>query len=392
MATYTAISNATTRIQDEILEEAMALLSLGVKRYKRKCDDGELMAVAKKNKRQKVFAVDSPSAMPDAFAIPDSGAGQQSDNKINNIITSPFMRSPTEETIKTSLCGFLDQTGNAAACTSICAVCARECDQISSPTRKLVACDVPHPLRLSPHSPHPAHILHEEMLLYPESINSNSNQITICEECLRSLQADTTPKHALANNLWIGEVPKALKDLTLPERILIAKYYPAAYIIKLFPKKRGSWAWDQNQMHRGLKGNVSTYRLDPAQVSSMIEGHLMPPPARILSATIGITFVGPRGLPESTMPAMFRVRRYRVHKALAWLKENNPLYADILISDAHLMELPKDGVPKELTLTAKHSTDSDAAYREQDGYVPLDLEDEVGKASGVYSSSYYFFR
>ena len=63
-----------------------------------------------------------------------------------------------------------------------------------------------------------------------------------------------------------------------------------------------------------------------------------------------------------------------------WLKENNPLYADIQILDVHLMELPEDGVPKELTLTAKHSTDVDAAYRKQDGYVPLDLEDEICEA------------
>ena len=61
-------------------------------------------------------------------------------------------------------------------------------------------------------------------------------------------------------------------------------------------------------MYTGLRGNVSTYRLDPRQVASMIDGRLFPPPAKILSATIGITFVGPKGLCESTMPAMFRVR------------------------------------------------------------------------------------
>ena len=32
----------------------------------------------------------------------------------------------------------------------------------------------------------------------------------------------------------------------------------------------------------------------------MIDGRLFPPPAKILSATIGITFVGQKGLREST--------------------------------------------------------------------------------------------
>ena len=307
ITTYTAISNATSRIQDEILEETRALLCLGVKHYKRK-RDGELTAVVKRRKRQKVFAVDSPAATQDTSVVTNSESriGQQSESEISNLIASTFMHPPSEETIKASLCGSIDQT-EIQPCTSIC---MRECDETSSPTRELAACDIPNLLCLSPYAPHPDHILHDGMLLYPGSIDNESNQIIICEECLWSLQADSIPKHALANNLWIGEVLKALRDLTLPERILVAEYYPAAYIVKLFPKKRGSWAWDQNQMHRGLKGNVSTYQLDPAQVSSMIEGQLMPPPARILSATIGITFVGPRGLPESTMPAMFRVRWY----------------------------------------------------------------------------------
>jgi hypothetical protein len=137
-------------------------------------------------------------------------------------------------------------------------------------------------------------------------------------------------------------------------------------------------------MHNGLKGNVSTYKLDPAQVAMMVEGEVMPPPAKLLSATIGITFVGPRGLPESTMPGMFRVRRQRIHRALEWLKQNNKLYADIVISAARLLELPVGGIPRELMLTAKHSTDSDTVYREEDGYVPLDEENTSMAEAGEF--------
>ena len=117
-----------------------------------------------------------------------------------------------------------------------------------------------------------------------------------------------SPRLSLSNDMWIGDIPPQLQNLTLPERLLIAKYFPVAYIVKLFPKHKNSFSWDRGQMYSGLKGNVSTYQLDPRQVASMIDGRLFPPPAKILSATIGITFVTPTGVREPTMPAMFRVR------------------------------------------------------------------------------------
>ena len=157
---------------------------------------------------------------------------------------------------------------------------------------------------------------------------------------------------------------------------MLAKYYPSAYIVKLFPKQKNASTWDRSQLHSGMKGNVSTYRLDPRQVAHLIDGTTFPPPARILSATIGITFLGPKGLRESTMPAMFRVRRWRVREALLWLKANNPLYFDIEISEETLLELPEDGVPDELMMTAKHSTDVKVLERESETYVPTEVAEE----------------
>ena len=52
-------------------------------------------------------------------------------------------------------------------------------------------------------------------------------------------------------------------------------------------------------MHSGLKGNVSTYQLDQGQIASMIDGTIMPQDTKVLAAMIGITFVGPKNLPEA---------------------------------------------------------------------------------------------
>jgi hypothetical protein len=85
-------------------------------------------------------------------------------------------------------------------------------------------------------------------------------------------------------------------------------------------------------MYSGLKGNVSTYQLDQGQIASMVDGTIMPQSAKVLAATIGITFVGPKNLPDRCLPDIFMVRRARVQRALEWLKENNPLFTDIMIS------------------------------------------------------------
>ncbi len=102
--------------------------------------------------------------------------------------------------------------------------------------------------------------------------------------------------------MWIGDVPLELQILTLPERILIARYFPAIYIIKLYPKKKGACTWASANLHSGLRGNVSTYHLNTDDIAKMTCDQVMPPPLSILAATIGVTFVRPKNLPEKTMP------------------------------------------------------------------------------------------
>ena len=122
-------------------------------------------------------------------------------------------------------------------------------------------------------------------------------------------------------------------------------------------------------MYSSLKGNVSIYQLDQSQIASMIDGMTMPQQAKVLVATIGITFIGPNNLADKGLPDMFKVRRLRVKRALEWLKENNLLFSNIVISMSRLAELPEDDIPYELWVTTKISSDLTSLYAEQDGYV-----------------------
>ena len=67
----------------------------------------------------------------------------------------------------------------------------------------------------------------------------------------------------------------------------------------------------------------------------------------------------------------FRVRRHGIEGGLHWLRENNPAYADIVIDDAHLQNLPAHGeLPNlrtvEFTETAEHIDDQGPAPQQLD--------------------------
>ena len=52
--------------------------------------------------------------------------------------------------------------------------------------------------------------------------------VKICEECMQSLEAAgcERSKYLLANDLWVGEVPFQIEQMTLPERLLVSWAYP----------------------------------------------------------------------------------------------------------------------------------------------------------------------
>ncbi len=74
----------------------------------------------------------------------------------------------------------------------------------------------------------------------------------------------------------------------------------------------------------------------------------------------------------------FSDRCNTVREALEWLKLNNPLYANIQISEGNLLALPENGIPPEILLVAKYSSDILSAEKEGAGYVPEDVEENEG--------------
>ena len=298
-----------------------------------------------------------------------------------DVSQDPFFETVSEDCRRERISKFIDATGNKATATATCAVCAGTFFKQEIYETKLS--DLRLKNKLAPSIPHPAQKLTDGMLLHitPSSLQVDASGVAlanVCNSCTLDLRKNRTPAMSLANGLWIGDIPLELKVLTLLERVLVSRFFPAAYIVKLYPKKKGARTWASG-LHSGLRGNVSTYRLSTDQIAHLASSHVMPPSSAILASTIGVTFVGPKNLPQRTMPGFLRVNRDRVRVALEWLKENNPLYINITISAERLACLPVDGVPDEISSLAKYSDDTRMLAEETDGYVPSDCADELGR-------------
>ncbi|KAG1778009.1 hypothetical protein EV702DRAFT_1196809 [Suillus placidus] len=223
------------------------------------------------------------------------------------------------------------------------------------------------------------------MLLYDQAVeNKDDGQYGhLCRSCLDEVNANKTPVLALANNLWAGDVPDELAMLTLPERILVAPSYPAAYIVKLYPKKRGAVHWDTAGLNSGLRGNVSTYRLNTMAIVAMVEGNLLPPKPITLASMLGVSIIGPNNVPEHCMPSFLTVSRSHLRNALLFLKQHNPLYFNITISDENIALFPECGIPDIILSSVRHLHNVEAVDAEQQDYVPEDDVKNVFSAQQV---------
>lgn len=289
------------------------------------------------------------------------------------------MIPPNEEESNNLIRNFIQATAKNKLSVIICASCAQETNAANIRTE--IIGNLPNIDRLKPTTPHDAQTLYNGLLLCKEGLTQDGRSMRICTDCFGCLKNNTTPALSLANDMWIGDVPFELQNLHIAERLMISKGFPSAYIVKLYPKKKGAAKWGkESQFYSGLRGNVTTYKMDPAQMADLLFDNILPHPATILSAVIGVTFVGPKGSHLYGMPEMFRVRRWRVREALVWLTHNNPLYSDITISDERLAELPEDGIPEEIELTARVSNDIDTLNREGETYIPdMSSDDEEGE-------------
>jgi hypothetical protein len=176
------------------------------------------------------------------FPQEEDGVGLAHDST-STFDNDDFLKPQSEDIVKQCIVNFIDRTGNVVLRTVICMVCARE--MMLADTEDVAVDKIPHGQLLVPKESHSAHWYMDGLLLHCSAIRTTATgqEGAVCNKCMMHLRKNRLPKFALANGMWIGDVPFQLVVLTLPEQILIAKHFPALNIVKLFPQKRGALSY-----------------------------------------------------------------------------------------------------------------------------------------------------
>jgi hypothetical protein len=209
-----------------------------------------------------------------------------------------------------------------------------------------------------------------DVIFYERGLHHNfdkrkrsSVHCNICTECWSSLVKEKIPKFAAANKVWMGDVPNELQDLTIPEQRLIAIYRHNSCIVKLHSPFH-STATAQS----ALKGNCISFPQDVVNIATTLPLEL-----EDLCDSLKIIFVGCRTPERNQLKNILTVRKKKVSEALRWLRQNNPLYRNVKISQSTVDKLPDDDVPECLWTTMQISTNIEAAQNERASYVPDSL-------------------
>lgn len=180
--------------------------------------------------------------------------------------------------------------------------------------------------------------------------NDGMLMLDLCTSYLQSLRRKVLPKHALANCLYVGPVPKELSDLTMVEESLIAHARAKSWIVKLQETENGQ---SLPMSQRALKGHTIIYLQEPGKLAT-----LLPLPIEDALTFICVVFVGSTQVTPEWVKAKAKrlvVQREKVYMALKWLKANNPLYQNIEIVLENLNVLPVDNVLESDVLSCAYT-------------------------------------
>jgi hypothetical protein len=127
----------------------------------------------------------------------------------------------------------------------------------------------------------------QNLLLEPAGVSINEQGesiLSMCGECSSSIQNGVLLPILLANQLFLGQIPPELKDLTLVEESMITLCRAKSCIVQL---KEDDGAISNSINQRGLKGHIIIYPQRPEWVASVL-----PPTIDDIITPICVIFVG----------------------------------------------------------------------------------------------------
>ena len=188
---------------------------------------------------------------------------------------------------------------------------------------------------------------------------ANDNQVG-CPSCVKSLREGVMPKNALADGLWLGDVPNELANLTFAEKLLISRIRRNACVARVASGGRK------------LVAKAVMFTNPLPKVYSVL-----PPPREDIDEVLAIIYTGPtKPTPADLHRTPFLVRRNTVGHALRWLVANHSDYSDVDVSEQNLASYPEHDVP--VSIEYKQSFTNKSA----ESMSVHETADEEGTAAG----------
>ncbi|KAJ6603848.1 hypothetical protein B0H10DRAFT_1662588, partial [Mycena sp. CBHHK59/15] len=151
----------------------------------------------------------------------------------------------------------------------------------------------------------------------------------VCADCEARLRVNVLPLYSLAHNMWLGNVPWQLQDLSFAEKMLIAKVRHNRCVVRV-ASGRGK-----------MSANAIMFLTPIVKVHN-----ILPPSQEEISEVLAFIFLGPaKPTDDEYVRTPMLVRRDKVRIALEWLKLNHEDYRDLEISVENLSSLPESGIP-----------------------------------------------
>ena len=189
---------------------------------------------------------------------------------------------------------------------------------------ELIASSVMHPF------------LPHRVLLHRAALSDDLQQPqTVCTPCRRALLSKplALPKHALANDLWMGRCPPGLMDIAEGTQRLLPMVRACVQVTVLQPATA-----DRTQRQKGMIGNtIFVPQATPSQVCKVL-----PPPMEDVQEHLTFVLVDHEKRNLSTAP-LLRAPRAEYEAAVRSLQERSLYYKDVEVRVERL--LSEEGDP-----------------------------------------------
>ena len=244
--------------------------------------------------------------------------------KMNNFPPKPVSLRMTQNIIK----GFVEDSDFSRLEEKGCAVCGRL--TLKSQLTDVSSAGLNMSLLYRPEVTRKARVsINDPIESLPGPVLA-SNCDGVCPTCFNVMKKGKTPKNALANGLWLGDIPDELRDLSWMEKRLIARISTNTCVIRVHASK----------LYK-MRTNVVCRAIPMKKVYDVL-----PPKREEFEEVLAILFIGPSApTPKEYKRTPLLIRRDRVSAALEWLKLNHADYSDLNISYNNLKEYPEDQPP-----------------------------------------------